>query len=294
MTSARICVVERAAARGRQGDGKPVERSKPRVGHGDNMGCFHSPRRQLRLKKRPTSGMNERVLQKKLSSSQRLAIQKLIRAKSDREIARLLRQSHRLLNLHSRRRSSVSHRERWMDYELRLLGRIRDEELANLLRRGVTAVAGKRESLGISIFAPQRFRWVKREIELLGKRPDAVVARMLGRTRYAVQLKRHSLGIPQCWETAKPWTRAEEALLGTMRDGELAKKLKRTVSCVRTRRLDKTKVRFIRTPKRWTPAQLRMLGRLPDVKVARRTGRFLASVRNKRVQLGIPRYAFRH
>jgi len=37
-------------------------------------------------------------------------------------------------------------------------------------------VAGKRESLGIIIFAPQRVRWSKREIELLGKRPDRVVA----------------------------------------------------------------------------------------------------------------------
>jgi len=86
------------------------------------------------------------------SSAEREAIRQLIRAKSDREIARLLRQSHRLLNIHRWRRSSVSHRERWTDYELRLLGRIRDEELAKLLRRGVTAVAGKRKSLGISIF----------------------------------------------------------------------------------------------------------------------------------------------
>src|SRR5205823_12479466 len=129
------------------------------------------------------------------TASQKAAVRELIRAKSDREIARLLRQSYRLLNLHRRRRSTISHRERWTDYELRLLGRIRDEELAKLIRRGVTAVAGKRESLGIPIFAPQRIRWSKREIELLSKRPDAVVARMLGRTRYAVQLKRYSLGI---------------------------------------------------------------------------------------------------
>ena len=117
--------------------------------------------------------------------AQRLAIQGLIRAKSDREIARLLRKSYQLLNLHRRRRSTVLHSERWLDYELRLLGRIRDEKLAKLLRRSAVAVAGKRESLGIPIFAPQRIRWSPREIELLGKRPDSVVARMLGRTKYA-------------------------------------------------------------------------------------------------------------
>jgi len=122
----------------------------------------------------------------------------LIRAKSDREIARLLRKSYHVLNLHRRLHLSVSHRERGTDYELRLLGRIRDGELAKLLRRSSAAVAAKREALDIAIFLPQRIRWSRREIELLGKRPDAVMARMLGRTRYAVQLKRHSLGVPQC------------------------------------------------------------------------------------------------
>jgi len=145
--------------------------------------------------------------------AERKAIRELIRAKSDREIARLLRQSYRVLNLHRRRPSTISHRERWTDYEIRLLGRIRDEELAKLIRRGVTAVAGKRESLGIAILAPQRIRWSKREIELLGKRSDPGVARMLGRTRYGVQLKRHSQGVSRCWDGARPLTRAEEALL---------------------------------------------------------------------------------
>src|SRR6266446_7198009 len=103
------------------------------------------------LKRAAISGMKDPVLEAKLTVSQRSAIQRLIRAKSDREIARLLRQSYRLLDLHCRRCSTISHRERWTDYELRLLGRIRDEELAKLLRRGVTAAAGKRASLGLCI-----------------------------------------------------------------------------------------------------------------------------------------------
>ena len=147
------------------------------------------------MKKSLAFGIKRFVTQEQLTATQRLAIRKLIHSKSDREIARLLRQSHRLLNLHRRRRSCVSHRERWADYELRLLGRIRDEELAKLVRRSPSAIAGKRESLGIAIFAPQRSRWARREIELLGKRPDPVVARMLGRTRYAVQLKLHSASV---------------------------------------------------------------------------------------------------
>ena len=92
----------------------------------------------------------------------------------------------------------------WIDYEIRLLGRIRDDELAKLIRRYVGAVAAKRESLGIPIFQARRVGWSKREIELLGKRPDPIVARMLGRSRYAVQLKRYALRIPQCWERRRP------------------------------------------------------------------------------------------
>ena len=149
-----------------------------------------------------------------MNRQQQTAVRAILRAKSDREIARLLRRSYRLLNLHRRRRSSWSHRERWTDYELRLLGRMRDEKLARLFRRSVGAVAAKRESRDIPIFAPQRIRWSRREIELLGKRPDGIVARMLGRTKYAVQLKRYSLGIARCWENARPWTKKEDALHG--------------------------------------------------------------------------------
>jgi len=36
VTSARFCGVERASSRGIRGDGQPVERSKPCVGHGGN------------------------------------------------------------------------------------------------------------------------------------------------------------------------------------------------------------------------------------------------------------------
>src|SRR5579859_2938492 len=195
----------------------------------------------------------------KLTPAQRLAVKQLIRARSDREIARLLRQSYQLLNLHRRRRPTISHRERWTNYELRLLGRIRDEELAKLLRRSRGAIAAKREFMDIPICAPRRIRWSTREIELLVKRPDSVVARMLGRTRYAVQLKRHSLGISHCWEDRRAWTASEDALLGTRRDIDLARQLKRSVSSVRSHRIDKTSIRFIRTPRRWTPRTLKML-----------------------------------
>ena len=81
----------------------------------------------------------------KITSGQQLPNRQLIRAKSDREIVRLLRQFYQLLTLHRRRISTISHRVRWTDYELRLLGHIRDGELAKLLRRSPAFVAAMRE-----------------------------------------------------------------------------------------------------------------------------------------------------
>jgi len=155
-------------------------------------------------------------------------------------------------------------------------------------RRSVIAVAAKRESFGIPIFAPQRIRWSKREIELLGKRPDSVVARMLSRTRYAVQLKRHSLGIGRCWENAKPETKKDEAWLGTARDQEISRKLGRSVNSVRSRRLHVTRIKFKRTPHRWTTKELQWLGKVPDAEIVRRSDRYVSVVRMKRIRLSIP------
>ena len=98
---------------------------------------------------------SESVPRETLSINQQRAIQRIIRAKSDREIARLLRQSYRLLNLHTRHRSNWSRRERWADYELRLLGRMRDEEMAKLFRRSPNAVAAKREAKHVECAKPQ-------------------------------------------------------------------------------------------------------------------------------------------
>src|SRR5438132_12245207 len=97
------------------------------------------------------------------------AIREILRAKTDREIARLLRQSYRVLNLHKRQWTGRFHRERWTEYEIKLLGKMRDEEMSKIFKRSTTAIAAKRESFGISIFQPQRIRWSKREIEMLGK-----------------------------------------------------------------------------------------------------------------------------
>lgn len=137
------------------------------------------------LKNPASCGMNGHMPVANQNREQQRTIRELLRAKSDREIARLLR-------LDQRRCSGISHRERWSEYELRLLGRMRDEPLAKLLRRSPAAVAELREALGIATFAPLRIRWSPRELDLLGKRPDSQVARMLGRTNDAVQL-----GIPR-------------------------------------------------------------------------------------------------
>ena len=60
------------------------------------------PSRAAAIERAKNFRHKEIMLQDGLTAAQRLAIQKLIRAKSDREIARLLRKSYHLLNPHRR------------------------------------------------------------------------------------------------------------------------------------------------------------------------------------------------
>ncbi len=85
------------------------------------------------------SRLNPAVQPDTLTPEQKQAVRQVLRGKSDREIARLLRQSYRLLNLHRRCRSGVSHRECRTDYELLLLGRMRDQPMERLFHHSTAA-----------------------------------------------------------------------------------------------------------------------------------------------------------
>ena len=64
VTSARFCGVARASSRGKRGDGQPVERSKPRVGHGGATAVHVSVflKNYPRLNSRSHSFSNVRML----------------------------------------------------------------------------------------------------------------------------------------------------------------------------------------------------------------------------------------
>jgi len=127
-----------------------------------------------------------------------------IRDKSDAEVARLLRRSHFAGRTPKLRRAKKLV-EWWDEKELKLLGRMADEDLARQLGRGIRSVRARREKLHIPVFAPAVRAWTRAELRLLGTRPDQQVADELGRTRHAVQGKRYSLGIPPFWEHRKTW-----------------------------------------------------------------------------------------
>src|SRR5216110_712390 len=118
-----------------------------------------------------------------------------LKARSDSEIARLLRRTHQL-RARRRTRRAKNVVEWWSEKEIKLLGTRPDEELARFLGRGINTVRYKRERLHIPVFDPAVRAWTRPELRLLGKATDEQVAKDIGRTRCAVQLKRHALGIP--------------------------------------------------------------------------------------------------
>ena len=81
----------------------------------------------------------------------------------------------------------------WEKWEIALLGKAPDEEVARQIGRNEAAVAAKRRSLGIPKKLPEY--WTPDKIALLGAMSDSDVARQIGRNPVTVAAKRRSLGI---------------------------------------------------------------------------------------------------
>src|SRR5256885_1152393 len=82
-----------------------------------------------------------------------------VRAKSDAELARLLRSSHQLKRRRKLRRAKKQV-DWWLDQEIKLLGTMPDEDLARRLGRPVKTVRSKRQRLHIPIFASKSQPWM--------------------------------------------------------------------------------------------------------------------------------------
>jgi hypothetical protein len=95
------------------------------------------------------------------------------------------------------------HGPRWTKAQLRMLGRLPDEEVGRRTGRSWNAVRGKRESLVIPNPAAGpadygREPWTAEEDDLMRSPPPAEAAARTGRTLMAVYCRRGLLGLTGC------------------------------------------------------------------------------------------------
>ncbi len=145
-----------------------------------------------------------------------------LKAKSDEEVLRVMRQSNTLRNPRRLRRANTKtglpKAPEWTRQEESLLGTMSDAELATHLGRTFVAIGIRRSRLGIPEFDNPAKRWTPEELAPLGTMPDRLLARKLGRTLIAVTAKRSQLGVPNVIEGYHRWRPEDEALLGQRPD----------------------------------------------------------------------------
>lgn len=205
--------------------------------------------------------------------------------RSQRELTRLLgRAGQKSLKGKDGRRLRAA--KFWQQWEIELLGKVPDAEVAKRTGRTRSAIQVKREKLRILYM---RMRdWPENELRLLGKHSDREVARMTQRTLTAVQSKRQDLRLPSATCVQRDWTKQEDALLGRYSDREVARRLQRSYSSVqhRRQRLGLPKPNLLALP--WSKLEDSLLGRLPDVALSQHLNRTLAAVRFRRCNKRIP------
>jgi biotin operon repressor len=154
------------------------------------------------------------------------------------------RQKARLLGSQAasqlRVRTARQMRNPWEEWEIRMIGRYSDQELARRIGRGYFSVMRKRRALGIPPFMPHQ-KWDPREIQFLTDHPgeftDAELSRKLGRSRHSVGNKRKELGLPPKRRPLQ-WTRKTLALLGQLSDCELARRLNISRNTIGRKRME--------------------------------------------------------
>jgi len=175
------------------------------------------------------------------------------------------------------------HGEWWSEENLALLGKLPDEEIAELTGRTVDAVRRQRALRGIK--NPFAGGWTTEEIAQLGTASDEEVGKRIGRSKLACAQKRFALGIPSPkWA----WTDEEIALLGTDTDAKVGERIGRSTSACAMRR------QMLGIPPAepgWTDEEIAQLGKDTDAAVAARIGRTERACKLKRFRLGITRHS---
>jgi len=146
----------------------------------------------------------------------------------------------------------VFNHRKWSPSELSLLGKEKDQNVAEKVGVSTSAVASKRRELGIPPFRSSKKRpprvWTKQEISELGKVSDTVLAAKLNVSITTIGNKRRELGVEKFTKLERDWSKAELKILGTLPDNEVAKKLKIPNHIVYFKRKSLNIQAFNRTP----------------------------------------------
>lgn len=180
---------------------------------------------------------------------------------------------------------------RWLRRDLRLLGKVPDQQIAQRLGCTGSTVAAKRQELGIPRYQPPHHGWDNRAISLLGTAPDARIAQILGKRLAAVTKERLRRKIPN-WTPpveAIDWS-DKDAHLGTAPDRLLAAEWGVSTAAVNCRRNFLGIEAWGPEPANkhnWTDDQLALLGTAPDRVVAAQIRLSAPTIGKKRRSLGI-------
>jgi hypothetical protein len=190
-------------------------------------------------------------------------------------------------------------RQPWTSAEDKLLGTLKDVDLAQRLGRPLEAVKQRRRQLAIAPFCPAYLRrWTEAEERLLGTLPDARLAQKLKRSVETVRTRRAHKGIPVFNPKRHWWTPEDDKLLGLRPDAQVALLLGISAATVKHRR-NQLRISMPAQPRKATPRrpwraeEIAMLGKIPDAQLARRLERPLTSVKTKRLRLGIASSGYR-
>jgi hypothetical protein len=169
---------------------------------------------------------------------------------------------------------------------LKLLGKLKDPEVARRTGRTQSAVIWRRRCLGIS-HAPLAHRpWTKAEEKLLTL-PDCVSAPLLNLPKWIVVARRRKLGIPGINPRVREWTPMEDKILANHSIEAAARRLGRTLSSVLGRRVKLGIKRSDPAHRRWPKGEEALLGTMSDELLAKRLKRTVNAVQLRRRQLDV-------
>ena len=249
------------------------------------------------------------------------ASRRYLASKSGREVARLLGHQAPAAARRPTRRKAPQASNQWQPWEIELLGKKPDRDVARQIGRSHATVKNRRKSLRIPSLTPMR-RWTEDENRLLGTLPDAELARRFNRGLTAIQQQRMKLRISFHASDAElirrfgeqgrkvialkrarqlslpnryqPW---EDALLGKMSDADAARQTGRKLTAIQSRRGHLGIPMFNHVPRKplrvWTAREIKLLGTMADSQLAHRLRREKHQVLQMRLALKIPSFKFR-